>query len=175
MKVMNDKDIYDLKRKVFIDTVDLIKDFNIKKEKEEEQSKKDFSWKKLEKGIMINIWDEIETPNRNEEYDSETIKGSTFAYVESDSYNELDMDILLDLRNYIKQNDILPEGVDMSLKFYDSFYKYPILIKENSGSIFRRWQLYFTNIGYKDLEEINEKLVNYKSYDNHLVSIYSES
>lgn len=170
LKILKDSEIYDLKREEFLKTIDLIKQFNKKREKLDNEKKEKFNWGLIENKISINIWDELEPQEEGSEF------GETFIYIEeSETYDDLDLDILLSLKTFINENNILPEGVKLSLKYYDSFYKYPILIKEHSYSIYRRWQLFLSNVHYEDLEKIARSCKEYNSYDGIKVDIFSES
>ena len=175
MKLMSEEDIYKCKKEKLHELVDKIKNLNQDREKEDARKRAIFNWKEIEK-ISINVWDEIESLNPEEEYDEMTIHGTTYAYVEmSETYNELDMNILLDVKEFLESDNRLPEGVDLQIKFYDSFLKYPILIEEHIKMLFTRWELRFSNISYEQLRLINESLEEYTSYQNNKVSIYSES
>jgi hypothetical protein len=159
------------KRQARNDFADELVAYHEKYNLEQEKLEADFDSLKLKK-INVNIWDDFES-------DSCVTDGElqeTYAYVEELKFpDKLCLDILSSTILYINSNNLLPEKVNMSLKFYDSTTKYPILVGENEYSLYKRWQIEFKGITHKILDDLIDKLELFEPFNHIKLNIYSES
>jgi hypothetical protein len=146
--------------------------YHLKHQKKQKKLQKDFSYQKLQK-ININIWDDFYDDGFTPEGETQ----NTYAYVEmsDDIPNVEELNILSTLIKYIKDNNLLPNSVDIELLFYDSTTKHPILVFEHEYMLYKRWQIEFQNITHEILEKLVEDLKGLEKINNVKVDIYSES
>lgn len=156
-----------------IDFANKIKEHHKLYEQKQEELEKTFSYNILNK-ININIWDDF----YDDGYVPEGEFQETFAYVDdSDIPNKEAFKILSTLVEYINTNNLLPQNVEMEIKFRDKVIEYPILVvdKNTVWSLTKKWEINFKYITHEILEKMVEKLKNFPQINNTKVMIYSES
>jgi hypothetical protein len=130
-----------------------------------------FDFKSLDK-ISINIWDDF----YEDGFAPSNEVQSTYAYLEMEDIPNIEKKKILEiLLDYISNNSLLPEDIDMELVFYDSSTRYPILVLEHEYNLYKRWQINFNNITHKALDNLINQLKKFTEIKKIKVDIYSES
>lgn len=166
-----EKEIYKVQRNAIHIFAEKLESYHLNEKKKQIQLEKDFKYSSLSE-IPINIWDDF--------YDDECAPEGevveTFAYIESRDIPDKEcFKILMFLSDFIKNNNILPTSVDINIEYYDSTNIYPRLVEEYEYSLYKRWQLNFTNINHILLDSMVLKLKMMPKFENTALSVYSES
>lgn len=114
----------------------------------------------------INIWDEIDASN------------TTYCYVEDSKIpNTVQLQVLLHIQNFINNNSLLKDlNCQIDLIFYDHSILYPELIDGDHSFVgTKKWKLKISNVDYKSLELLVERLKKVTDFKGKHLHVYFES
>ena len=160
-----------IKRKAQNEMSEKLKAYHLKYIENEKASEQSFEYENLQT-ISINIWDDF--------YDDGFVPDgeiqSTYAYVESsDVPGAESYKILTNFIDFISNNNLLPDSVDVSISFHDSSHDYASLVMEHEYTLYKRWQINFKGITHAALDELVAQSKSFDKFNDVPVDIYSES
>jgi hypothetical protein len=166
-----EKAIYKIQKEAVNEFAEQLQSYHLNEKKKQAKLERDFKYASLDK-IPFNIWDDF----YDDGFAPEGEVTKTFAYIASRDFPDKEcFKILLFISEYIKDNSLLPEGIEIYIDYYDSTHKYPKLVQEYKYSLYKRWQLNFTNISHRALDDLVLKLKNLPPFSNTPFDVYSES
>ncbi len=134
----------------------------------------DLKQKKLEKDFNFNQSGEI-IINIDDDFTEDENTDTKMCVEHSDIPDKVCFDILLEVKEYIERNELLPEDCSMRFNFYDSASIYPTLALESSYLLFKKWEIIFENINHDIINELLDDLKYFKTYKEVKVTFISES
>ena len=164
-KSEHEKQIHKKRSELLHDLINSIQKFHLEYDLKQKKLEKEFNFNQLDE-IVINIDDDFT------EDDNTDTKMCVEHYGIPD---KVCFDILLEVKEYIERNELLPEDCSMRFNFYDSASIYPTLALEHSYSMFKKWEIVLENINHEIIDELLNDLKYFKTYKEVKVEFISES